>query len=276
MSLSVSLASSFFDTSADSNGLLHILYGGDFNAAASLDSNPLATLKVAEVNGKKLTLTEGKDPSVARDVKAFTEAVNKAPDLKTLLADPQARKVFLTANGLGDSVDYVALAQKVLASDPANPKSLINQLSDKRWLTLSKTFALHTAGLTNLKSVAIQKDVTDGYAATLWQKQKDVNTPGLSAALEFRSRAHTITSALQILGDHNLRNVVTTALGLPLDIAIQPTQTQEAVINSRLNVKRFQDPKFVESFTQRFLLNSLSNAGSAAPAGLTGLVSLFA
>ena len=277
MSVSLSLSSSVFSSNSDSNGLLNILYGGSGGSGtASLDPTPLATLRDAEINGKKLTLAEEKDPAVSHDVAAFNAAVAKATSLKALLANPAARKVLLTANGLGDSVEYVALAQKVLASNPADPKSLINRLPDKRWLNLSKTFGFYTAGIANLKSPIVQKDVTEGYAATLWQKQKDLTTPGLSKALEFRARAHTITSALQILGDANLRSVVTTALGLPLDIAIQPLDTQERAITSRLDVKRFQDPKFVETFTHRFLLNSVSNAADAAPTGPTGILSLFA
>ncbi len=271
MSFSIS---PLFTSSFDSSSLLNTLYGSG-STSPTLDSSPLVTLKDAELHSADFTAKEAKDPSVARDVAGFKAAVGRAASLSQLLANPQARKVLLTANGLGDSVNYVALAQKVLASDPADPKSLINKLPDKRWLALSKSLDLHGAGLTNLKTAAIIQDVTDGYAQVLWQKQKDVNTPGLSAALEFRNRAHTITSALQILGDANLRKVVTTGLGLPLDIAIQPLEAQEDAINSRLDVKKFKDPKFVEAFTQRFLLNSVSNAVSAGPVAPTGLLSLF-
>ncbi len=279
MSLSLSLVSTLFNSgfsgSDASSSLLNILNGSRAGAPA-IDQNPINTLRLAEANTTKDIALEAKDSTVARDMAAFRAAVNSAPDLKTLLANPQARTVLLTANNLGDSVNYPALAQKALASDPADKKSLVYQLTDTRWLTMAKTYNFFSKGLSVLKSPAVLKDVANGYAQVLWQNKLDVTTPGISAALEFRSRASKITSALQILGDSNLRKVVTTALGLPLQIALQPLDTQERAITSRLDITQFNNPAFVEKFTQRFLLNSVSNAQAALPSAPAGVLSLFA
>ena len=279
MSLSLSLVSTLYNTglstSDASSSLLGIL-NGSAGGNPTLDQNPINTLRLAEANTTKNIALEAKDPSVARDIAAFRAAVNSAPDLKTLLANPQARTVLLTANNLADSVNFPALAQKALAANPADPKSLVNQLTDTRWLTAAKTYSFFSKGLTVLKSPTILNDVANGYAQVLWQKKLDATTPGISAALAFRSRASTITSALQILGDSNLRKVVTTALGLPLQLALQPLDTQERAITSRLDITQFKNPAFVEKFTQRFLLNSVSNAQAAAPAAPQGVLSLFA
>ncbi len=51
-----------------------------------------------------------------------------------------------------------------------------------------------------------------------------------------------------------MRKVVTTALGIPLQIAFQPLQAQEKAISAQLDITKFKDPKFVESFVQRYLL----------------------
>jgi len=280
MSLSLSLVSTLFNTGTNAtdpaSSLLTILNGGGAGGAPALDTNPIATLKLAETNSTKAIAQEAKDPNVARDIAAFRAAVAKAPNLKALLTNPIARKVLLTANGLGDSVDFPALAIKALTSDPANAISLVSKLTDTRWLTLSKTFSFFTKGLDVLKAPQIVNDVANGYAQILWQKKQDATTPGLSNALDFRSRASKITSVVQILGDKTLRNVVTTALGLPLQIALQPLDTQERAISTRLDITKFKDPAFVEAFTRRFLLNSVSNAVAAGPAAPTGLVSLLA
>ena len=47
-----------------------------------------------------------------------------------------------------------------------------------------------------------------------------------------------------------LRTVVTTALGIPLQIAFQPLEAQERAITSQLDISQLQDPKFVETFAQ--------------------------
>ncbi len=67
----------------------------------------------------------------------------------------------------------------------------------------------------------------------------------------------------QILGDPTLRTVVTTALGIPQEIAFQDLRAQENAISSRLDITKFANPKFVEQFTQRYLL--AVNTASAAP-----------
>ncbi len=93
-----------------------------------------------------------------------------------------------------------------------------------------------------------------------WRQSLDATTPGLSNALSFRQSAGSITSVDQILGDPTLRTVVTTALGIPQQIAFQSLTAQEKAISSQVDITKFKDPKFVESFTQRYLIA----AGAAA------------
>ena len=64
-----------------------------------------------------------------------------------MLADPVARKVLLTANGLGDQTDYAALATKALTSDTTKSDSLASKLSNKQWLTAAKTYDFANKGL---------------------------------------------------------------------------------------------------------------------------------
>ncbi len=237
---------------------------------------PPETVQQAEAGQAKGIAAEAKDPSVALDVAAFRKAVASAKDLKSLLADPSTRKVLLTANGLGDQVDYTALAVKALSSDPTDPKSLANQLTDKRFLSVAQTYDFAKSGLSVLKQSKVLDTIASGYAEVAWRKSLDANTPGLSTALDFHQRAGTITSTLQILGDATLRNVVTTALGLPLQIAVQPLEAQQAAIASRLDVSKFKDPKFVDKFTQRFLNAAADQAAQAGPAAPTGVLALFA
>ena len=234
------------------------------------------TVQQAEAGRSKGIAREAREPGIAHDVAAFRKAVASAKDLKALLADPQARKVLLTANGLADQVDYPGLATKALLSDPADPKSLANRLPDKRFLSAAKTYDFAKSGLEILRQPRVLAAIADGYAEVAWRKSLDVNTPGLSAALDFHQRAGSITSTLQILGDATLRRVVTTALGLPLQIAVQPLEAQQAAIASRLDITKFKDPKFVASFTQRYLNAAAQNAAAAGPAQPRGTLALFA
>ena len=76
----------------------------------------------------------------------------------------------------------------------------------------------------------------------------------LADALDFRERAATFKDAIGILGDPVLRRVITTALGIPQEIAFQELPAQEKAITSRLKIERLQERNFVDSLSQRYLL----------------------
>ena len=159
---------------------------------------------------------------MARDVAAFRAGVDNAKDRRTLLANPAVMKVLLTANGLGDQIPYTALAQKALLSDLSDPKALANTLTDTRWKSAAQTYDFANKGLSVIQDPKVIDTLANAYAEVTWRKSLDATTPGLSNALTFRAQGRTITSVDQILGDPVMRRVVTTALGIPLQIAFQP------------------------------------------------------
>ena len=248
----------FGGSSSDNNGILGILSGGGGSASAT---NPVTALTSAEINGTKDIAATAKQPEVARDIATFTKAVTGATSVTQLLANPTVMKVLLTANGLGSQIQYTALAQKALMSDLTNLKSVANQLktTNSAWASAAQTYQFAAKGLSVIQKPSVLSTITNAYAEVTWRDSLDVTTPGLSNALSFRSKAATVTSVDQVLGDPILRDVVTTALGLPRQIAIQPLSTQETAITSRLDIKQLKDPKFVERFVQRYLLAKGSN-----------------
>ncbi len=275
MSISLNLSQSASLLGSANTDPVSLLLGakyGTADGASSTGGNPITALQQAEKGGPKEIERTAKQPEVKRDIAAFRKAVATAKNLDELLANPTARRVLLTANGLGDQVDSVALAKKALGSDPDSKTSLATKLTDKRWLAVAKTFDFNHKGLDVLKQEASLSTVASGYAEVTWRKSLDASTPGLSRALDFRAKAAGITSTLQILGNGVLRDVVTTALGLPKEIALQSLEAQEKAISSRLDITKFKDPKFTEQFTRRFLLAKAANPDTSAhPAGITSL-----
>ena len=250
-------------TSAGGAGsLVSTLYGYNTQSTNALGQNPVTALKAAETNrtqGIKMTAAE---TQVKRAIDGFTSAVTSAKSVQQLLANPTVLQVLLTANGLGDQTSYTALAQKTLTSNVNDPKSLANTLSDTRWKPTVQTYDFANQGLSVIQKPEVISTIANAYAEVMWRKSLDATTPGLSNALAFRSEASTITSVDQILGDPVMRNVVTTTLGIPLQIAFQPLEAQEKAISSRLDITQFKDPKFVESFTQRYLIAANAKAAS--------------
>ena len=246
---------------------LSVLYGTDAQAAAggNVGGNPVAALTRAEKDSAKAIAAQAKTPAVQRDLAIFRAAVAKAKTPKTLLADPAVQKVLLTVNGLADQVGYPALATKALLSDPKDPKSVAARLPNANWKAAAATYQFAVKGLDVIRSAGVQDTIANAYAEISWRQSLDATTPGLSDALTFRDRAASIKSADDILGDATLRRVVTTTLGIPRQLAIQPLSSQEAAISSRLDIKQLKDKKFVESFVKRYLVAAASSSDQALP-----------
>ena len=246
-----------------SSNLLSTIYGT--GSSTSVSTNPLGALATAEANSTKDIAQTAAEPQVARDIAAFRAAVASATTPAALLQNPTVLKVILTANGLGDQVSYTALAQKALLSDTTDTSSLADQLPNTSWKTAASTFDFANSGLTVIQNSSVLDTIANGYAEVLWRQSLDSTTPGLSNALTFRSEASTITSADQILADPALRSVVLTALGIPPQIAYQDLGAEEQAITNRLDISQFQDPKFVEQFAQRYLIqNNQANSDSTS------------
>ncbi len=246
----------------DTSSFLATLYGYG-TAGGGYGANVTAALTSAENNQTQDIALQAKQPSFAREITAFRTKVAAATDPKTLLQDPTVLKVLLTANGLGGQEAYPALAQKALLSNTTDPKALANQLANTAWKSTASLYDFANKGLAVLQNPKVIDTLASGYAEIAWRQSLDQTTPGLSNALSFRANASSIKSVDQILGNPTLRTVVTTALGIPQEIAFQDLGAQENAISSRLDITKFTDPKFVEQFTQRYLI--AANTANAAP-----------
>jgi hypothetical protein len=257
--------------SSDASNLIDTIYNGASGSAGSTD--PLTALQTAEQNKTADIAQEAKDPTVARDIAAFQQGIAGAKTIQDALANPDVLKVLLTANNLGNSIGFTALAQKALMSDPDDVDSLANQLdaSDSAWLTAAKTYDFAKNGLAELQNPQVQASLANAYAQVQWEQSLDQQTPGLSSAMQFQDQAASITGVDQILGDPVNRDVVLTALNIPLQIAYQDIQGQENAVTSRLDITRLQDPQFVQALVQQYLLNKAQTATSSSGTDFTSL-----
>ncbi len=256
---------------AAGGSLLSTLYGNGSATGTGVATNPFIALRLAEKNRTREVAATAKQPETLRDITAFRTAVGRATTAAQALDNPSVIKVLLVANGLSDQLPYAALAKKVLLSDPADPKSLVNRLADRRWSAVVDAFQFAKKGIAPLKDPKVQATLTDGYAEVAWRRGLEANTPGLADALDVRERAAKFTTALQVLGDPVLRRVVTTALGIPQEIAFQELPAQERAITQRLDLKRLQEPKFVDGLVQRYLLEKQRNTSPSKQSDLNSL-----
>jgi hypothetical protein len=269
MSGSINYLTTLFSTTfGTSDPMLSALYS---SVGGSATKDPVAELQSAQQNETQDIKVTGAQPEVQRALKQFTLAVNSAKSVTQLLANPAVMKVLLTANGMQDQIGYTALATKALTSDLTKPNSLANVLTDTRWKTMAQTYNFAANGLKTIQTPAALASIAAAYTKATWEAGEDAVAPGLAQALDFKARASTATSVDQILGDPTFRTVVTTALGIPQEIAFQSITAQEKAISTRLDVKKLQDPKFVATMAEQYLI---ANSGSSSAASTPDLTTL--
>jgi hypothetical protein len=225
--------------------------------------NPLLDLKIAQKNETHDVAIEAKQPLVTQAIAAFKTAVAKATTIQGALGNPNVQKVLLTANGLSKYIGDTTLVQKALLSDPHDPKSLANQMGDYALMNTVLTYNFAANGLKQLQDPKTVASLTSGYAEMTWRQSLEQATPGLSNALTFLEQASSIKSTNDILDNMVNFLVVTTALGIPQSIVNQGQTAQQQAIKSRLNVADLQNPHFVTSLTDQYLLTMQEQKASS-------------
>ncbi len=258
-----SLFAAVSGSGSTTSSLLGAIYNTGTTGVSLGSQNPITALTNAETNQTQDIKATAAEPAVQRAITAFTKAVQTATSPQQLLSNPTVMQVLLTANGLADQIPYTALAQKTLLSNVNDTNSLANQLTDTRWKPVVQTYDFANKGLSVIQNPSVISTIANAYAEVTWRTSLDATTPGLSNALTFRQEASTITNVDQILGDPVLRSVVTTTLGIPLQIAFQPLEAQQKAITSQLDITKLQDPTYVQQFAQRYLIAMAQSASTS-------------
>lgn len=218
-----------------------------------------------------------RDPLQTRAMEQFRRAIERAPDIRTALRDPRVLQVVAVAMGIPDGAQQPGLAMRALLSDPADPKALVNRLSDRRWKGAAEALRLDQRGLAALRDPQVQARLVDGLNRAKWREELEANQPGLGDALLFRERAAAgAEGAFAVLGDPILRRVVTAAVGLPRGIAVQSVETQARALEARLKLDKLRDPREVQRLAERYLISRAGESGGPFGAASTGRSSALA
>ena len=108
----------------------------------------------------------------------------------------------------------------------------------------------------------------------MWRQSLNQATPGLSNALDFISQASSIKSIGDVLDNATNFFVITGALGIDPEIINQDLPAQQsAIARSSLDIAKLQNPAYVTSLTDQYLINQQEN--NQASSGASGIASLI-
>ena len=259
MVLPLSTVGMLLGSSSSSSGINYSLLTGGTNssgAVAATAGSIKAALINAEKNEAKQVAQVAKDPQIVKDLTRYEKVVKNAKSLDDVLNDPVARRVFMTANGLKDFADYTGMAKKVLASDPSDTSSPAAKLASVNgtWYDTVKKYPVGLAGIGVLQISDAVAEVKNNYLAEKRLDMLDAQMPGLGSAVLFKQVASKLEDATDVLASGLGREVVTTAFGIPKQIAVQSLVAQEKAINQRVDVSKFKNASYVDIIAQRYLL----------------------
>ncbi len=250
------------------------LFGVSSSSTASgtaADAIPALRRATAEGAEEKGMAQEEKDTVTISALAQFRGALDKAKTIEDALSDPRILKVLAPALGLADQVDNTALLRKALLSDPTDTDSLAVQLGTT-WKSAASTLGVYSTGLDGLKDEAMVETLTNAYVKYQYRTGLDDSQTGMANALYALENAANFTDVYTLLGDKAMREVVTTALGLPDEISIQSVETQGRAVTSRLDLGDLQDGKAVRKLVERYLINAATEAAESASSTSTDAI----
>lgn len=207
-----------------------------------------------------------------KDIETFKSRAANIDTVDELFKDYKLLKTVLEAYDLDSEINKAGFVKKVLTSNPADKNALVNRVNDNRYRDLALDIGLFS-GVKGLKSSAFANRLESKLAQTRYERGLDEESPGVRAALRFRSAAPRITSPYDILADSVLRDVVLDATGLPLTIVRQPVESQARLLESKINFSKLKDASYANRIIRQFLVHA--ETGENAVGGNAPLVSLF-
>jgi hypothetical protein len=207
----------------------------------------------------------GQQPEVKRESDYFLKTIGSVKSMDAFLANDRVYRYAMKAFGLSDMIYAKAFVRKVLTDGIDSSKSFANQLADPRFRDLAATFNFKAHGSATTAFDKAQQGVVDKYVQAQLEEQAGSQNEGVRLALYFQRKASGITSAYSILADPALLKVAQVALGLPAASSAASIDTQAAMIKSKVDIDRLDEPAVLTKFLARFTsLWELNNGGSGS------------
>lgn len=223
-----------------------------------------------------------RDPQVARDTAHVRARLSGLDGAESLVSDFRLLQTTLSAFGLEADANNRFFIRKVLESDPGDPKSLANRLSDRRYRALAEAFGF---GAGKGPRAALADEIAERHVSAELERRVGTIDGNLRLAMTAERELKVLGTSgstdnarwYTILGSAPLRKVVEGALGLGSEFGKLPIDRQLAEMKEKSgklfgsdSPSVFAEAGNVEKLLQRFLVRAqaVSSAQSSYNAAL--------
>jgi len=247
--------------------------------------------RILEATQVRQRETFDRSPVLARDIEYFRANIENARTAEDLVKDRRLLTVALGAFGLRDEIGKKAFIQKILEGGTDDPRSFANRLGDPRFQALAKAFDYGniTQG-SNVLLKSFQEDVIARFKTQEFERAVGEVDNDMRLAMNFKREIGALAASdtadrsgwLRVMGNKPLRELLTTALGLPSSISELDIDKQREIFADKSlqvfgnkSVAVFKDPAKIEDAIRRFFLfRQLANGPSADTPGMAALTML--
>ena len=140
-----------------------------------------------------------------RDIVQFQERVAGIDSAEALLKDYRTLKFVLTAFGMEGEIGKTAVLRKLMTEDPTDPEAFANRMVDPRYRAFADAMAAW------LPSDAVRARTLDTIAAGYMTRNPAAAS---QVTADFRSRAASVRTVGEVIGDRTLADYTLEAFGI--------------------------------------------------------------
>ncbi|MDO5612989.1 MAG: DUF1217 domain-containing protein [Paracoccus sp. (in: a-proteobacteria)] len=230
------------------------------------------------------------DPTVSRNSAYFRENIAKVQSAGDLVKDYRLLSVALGAFGLEGEIGSKAFIQKVLESDLSDKQSLVNRLSDKRFLNLAEAFN-YNEGADEVQSQGFGDKLVSQFIDRELERRVGQTDESMRLALNaqrelaiFAERDTKDTTLwYEVLGNPPLRRVFEGAFGFSSSsFGKIPVERQMTMMKDRAErmfgsepFKAFGTEEGMEKLVRTYLARSQLQEGSTAQNAYSAALTLL-
>lgn len=221
-----------------------------------------------------------KSPQLQREIQYFRDNIANATTAEALVKDRRLLAVALGAFGLGDEIGKRAFIQRILEEGTEKSDAFANRLNEPRFKALSEAFGYGNilAGF-KVTLFSFQEDIISRFKSLEFERALGESDADMRLAMNFKREIAAIASGeradrigwLQAMGQRPLRELLTTAFGLPQSIVQADIDRQKEMFEDKSlallgdkSIAVLKDPAKVDAVIRRFFLFRQMQAGPTA------------
>lgn len=217
-------------------------------------SSLLGLRLIDETKPQQLSQLE-QQPQYQRAKSAFLEGIGSIASPKELTDNFEVYSFVMRAFDLEDQIFGRGLMRKLLESDPEEPNSLVNRLTDNRFRIIHDALGFTKSGSDkpDFSDPKWQAAIVDRFFNQVFENATNDQNSTVGTVLKLRREAPGLTNWFQILRDKELSEFFRIAMNLPDQIASIDIDKQRTLFEKSFDLSTLNDPEVKEDLINRYM-----------------------